>query len=136
MKNILFIFFAAGLIGLALMFFGQGLSVLIPGAFYLIGSILIFNSKEKITEDLATAQLHNNWKITFIFVGNILNTFVWVFFCFIFLFFIVIHEVIFQLLIIKFYISFTIFLIILLFCFFIYILNILFCFYFFYIFLL
>src|SRR5699024_12002482 len=83
--NILYIFFIAGLICIGLIFFNQGLSVLIPGAFYLIGSILIFNSKEKITDDLAIAQLHNNWKLTFIFVGNILNTFVWVFFCYIFL---------------------------------------------------
>src|SRR5699024_12605286 len=71
MKNILYIFFIAGLICIGLMFFNQGLSVLIPGAFYLIGSILIFNSKEKLTEDLATAQLHNNWKLNFNFVGNI-----------------------------------------------------------------
>src|SRR5690625_1616585 len=64
MKNILYIFFIAGLICIGLLFFNQGLSVLIPGAFYLIGSILIFNSKEKITDDLAIAQLHNNWKLT------------------------------------------------------------------------
>src|SRR5690625_4011632 len=85
MKNILYIFFIAGLICIGLLFFNQDLSVLIPGAFYLIGSILIFNSKEKITDDLAIAQLHNNLKLSFIFVGNILNTFVWVFFCYIFL---------------------------------------------------
>lgn len=112
MKNILYIFFIAGLICIGLMFFNQGLSVLIPGAFYLIGSILIFNSKEKITDDLAIAQLHNNWKLTFIFVGNILNTFVWVFFCYIFLLLIGNHEVLAQLLNTNFNESFTIFLII------------------------
>src|SRR5699024_12846447 len=93
------IFFIAGLICIGLLFFNQGLSVLIPGAFYLIGSILIFNSKEKITDDLAIAQLHNNWKLTFIFVGNILNTFVWVFFCYIFLLLIVNYELLSKLLI-------------------------------------
>src|SRR5690625_866453 len=97
---------------IVLLFFHQGLSVLIPCAFYLIGSILIFNSKEKITDDLAIAQLHNNWKLTFIFVGNILNTFVWVFFCYIFLLLIGNHEVLAQLLNTNFNESFTIFLII------------------------
>src|SRR5690625_4258934 len=112
MKNILYIFFIAGLICIGLMFFNQGLSVLIPGAFYLIGSILIFNSKEKITEDLATAQLHNNWKITFIFVGNILNTFVCVFFCYVCILLISNHEVLALLFNTAFHESFTIFLII------------------------
>src|SRR5699024_11676602 len=97
MKNIRYIIFIVGLICIGLLFFNQGLSVLIPGAFYLIASILIFNSKEKITDDLAIAQLHNNWKLTFIFVGNILNTFVWVFFCYIFLLLIGNHEVLAQL---------------------------------------
>src|SRR5690625_6175526 len=102
MKNILYIFFIAGLICIGLLFFNQGLSVLIPGAFYLIGSILIFNSKEKITDDLVIAQLHNNWKLTFIFVGNILNTYKWDFFCYIFLLLLSTHQVLAQLLKINF----------------------------------
>src|SRR5699024_3893995 len=73
--------------------------------------------KEKITDDLAIAQLHNNWKLTFIFVGNILNTFVWVFFCYIFLLLIGNHEVLAQLLNTNFNESFTIFLIISIFIF-------------------
>lgn len=112
MKNILFFFFAAGLICMILLFLGQGLSVLIPGAFYLIGSLLIFYSKDTQSEDTMTVQLHNNWKLTFLFVGNILNTFIWVFFCYIFLLLIGNHELLAKLLNTNFNESFTIFLII------------------------
>src|SRR5699024_9937944 len=112
MKNILYIFFIDGLICFGLFFFYFCLSVLFLGSFFLIVLILIFNSKKKITDNLAIAQLHNNWKLTFIFVGNILNTFVWVFFCYIFLLLIGNHEVLAQLLNTNFNESFTIFLII------------------------
>lgn len=112
MKNLLFFFFIAGLICVALIFFGQGLSALIPGAFYLIGSLLIYFSKETHTEETKKVQLHNNWKLTFIFIGNILNTFVWVFFCYIFLLLIGNRDLISQLLNTNFNESFTTFLII------------------------
>ncbi len=112
MKKLLFFFFAAGLICMILLFLGQGLSVLIPGAFYLIGSLLIFYSKDTQSEDTMTVQLHNNWKLTFLFVGNILNTFIWVFFCYIFLLLIGNHELLAKLLNTNFNESFTIFLII------------------------
>src|SRR5699024_7846583 len=112
MKKILYIFFIAGLICIGLMFFIQGLSVLILGEFYLIGYILIFNSKDEITYNLVIDNLHNNLKLTFIIFGNILNTFVCVFFLYIFLLLIGNHEVLAQLLNTNFNESFTIFLII------------------------
>lgn len=112
MKNLLFFFFIAGLICIGLLFFGQGLSVLIPGSFYLIGSLLIFYAKDKEPEETKIIQLHNNWKLTFLFVGNILNTFIWVFFCYIFLLLLGNHQLLSQLLSTNFNESFTIFLII------------------------
>ena len=111
MKKLIFFFFIAGLICIILVFFGQGLSTLIPGALYLIGSILIFFSKEEITPDTKEVQLHNNWKLTFIFIANILNTFIWIFFCYIFLLLIGNRDLISQLLNTNFNESFTIFLI-------------------------
>lgn len=112
MKNLLFFCFIAGLICIGLLFFGQGLSVLIPGAFYLIGSLLIFYAKDKEPEETKIIQLYHNWKLTFLFVGNILNTFIWVFFCYIFLLLLGNHQLLSQLLSTNFNESFTIFLII------------------------
>jgi len=111
MKNLLFFFFIAGLICIGLLFFGQGLSVLIPGTFYLIGSLLIFYAKDKEPEETKIIQLYHNWKLTFLFVGNILNTFIWVFFCYIFLLLLGNHQLLSQLLSTNFNESFTIFLI-------------------------
>ena len=112
MNNLLFFFFIAGLICIGLLFFGQGLSVLIPGSFYLIGSLLIFYAKDKEPEETKIIQLYHNWKLTFLFVGNILNTFIWVFFCYIFLLLLGNHQLLSQLLSTNFNESFTIFLII------------------------
>ena len=111
-KKLLFFFFIAGLICVTLVFFGQGLSTLIPGLLYLIGSLLIFFSKDKLSDNPQQVQLHNNWKLTFIFIGNILNTFIWVFFCYIFLLLIGNRDLIEKLLNTNFNESFTIFLII------------------------
>src|SRR5699024_3345443 len=111
MKNLLFFFFIAGLICIGLLFFGQGLSVLIPGTFYLIGSLLIFYAKDKEPEETEIIQLYHNWKLTLLFVCNILNTYICVFFFSLFLLLLGNHQLLSQLLSTNFNESFTIFLI-------------------------
>ncbi|HLQ82301.1 MAG TPA: hypothetical protein VK121_00450 [Pseudogracilibacillus sp.] len=111
-KKLLFFFFLAGLISVALIFFGQGLSTLIPGFLYLTGSLLIYFSKKDITDQSHVVPLYDNWKLIFIFIANILNTFIWVFFCYIFLLLIGNRDLVAQLLNTNFNESFTVFLIV------------------------
>src|SRR5699024_11659252 len=83
-KKLLFFFFLAGLISVALIFFGQGLSTLIPGFLYLTGFLLIYFSKKDITDQSHVVPLYDNWKLIFIFISIILYSFFWLSFCFFF----------------------------------------------------
>ena len=112
MHRFLLFFFIAGIICIVLAFFGKGLSIVIPGAFYLIGSGLVFKAKPKTIDEAKKIQLHNNWKLTLILIGNILNTFIWVFFCYIFILLIGNRDIISKLMNTNFNESFTIFFIV------------------------